>query len=218
MYAINHAATALILKKQDARISLFYLLVSVQLMELFWIFFSYTGLEHSQVLDGMLHLDFLPYSHSVCSALVLAAAVYFIGRQLTGRSKPAWLLAIGVVSHLLLDLLTHEPDIRLSPFSSSPSFGLGITLHPGWDFMLETLFGVLCWAYYGGSRALLLTILGLNVLNIPFMFARGSGVTSMAAHPGILPSIILFQILLSWWLVYRFSAEGSRKPPGARPA
>jgi len=77
MYAINHAATALLIKKNQPAAPIFLLLVSVQLMEIFWVIFNYFGWEHFSVLNGKLHLDFLPYSHSMFSAVV-AALISFI--------------------------------------------------------------------------------------------------------------------------------------------
>ena len=41
MYAINHAATALLIKKKEPSSPLLILLISVQLVEIFWVIFSY---------------------------------------------------------------------------------------------------------------------------------------------------------------------------------
>ena len=67
MYAINHAATALLLKKKQPAAPMWLLLLSVQLVEVFWVILSYFGFEHTSFSQGKLHLDFLPYSHSVFS-------------------------------------------------------------------------------------------------------------------------------------------------------
>ena len=57
MYAINHAATALLLKKKAPAAPLWPLLVSVQLVELLWVLFNYIGIEYFTIRDGHLHLD-----------------------------------------------------------------------------------------------------------------------------------------------------------------
>jgi len=70
MYAIDHAATALLIKKRSPQVPLFLLLISVQLVELLWVLFKYIGVEYFSVSHGRMHLDFLPYSHSVFAGVV----------------------------------------------------------------------------------------------------------------------------------------------------
>jgi hypothetical protein len=49
MYAINHAATALLIKKKQPTAPILLLLISVQLVEIFWVIFNYLGWEHFAV-------------------------------------------------------------------------------------------------------------------------------------------------------------------------
>jgi hypothetical protein len=44
-----------------------------------------------------------------------------LGRPLLGRA-----IGVGIVSHLVLDLLTHARDIALWPGSTPPAIGLGL--------------------------------------------------------------------------------------------
>jgi hypothetical protein len=46
MFAINHAATALIFKRRFEDVSLVALLLSVQAMEFAWVVLNYLGVEH----------------------------------------------------------------------------------------------------------------------------------------------------------------------------
>jgi hypothetical protein len=207
MYAINHAATALLLKKQDPTAPLLPLLISTQVVELLWVLFTYLGIEHSVVLNGKLHLDFLPYSHSVFSGVALAIAGYLLTWLLSHNKKWSLLIAIGILSHVVIDMLFHEPDIQLSPFSRLPVFGLGILSYPLLNFILELSYGLFCWWYYKGTQGLLWVIVIFNLLNLPLMFARGQSVSDMARYPTILPSVILFQILITWYFVYRFGKQ-----------
>ena len=69
MFAINHAATALVIKKRYPQVPMGWLLLSVQLTELLWVAFNAIGIEYtttepavSSVLD--VHLMHMPYSHS----------------------------------------------------------------------------------------------------------------------------------------------------------
>jgi hypothetical protein len=47
MYAINHAATALLLKKKEPAMPVWPLLISVQLVEVLWVVFNYIGMSIS---------------------------------------------------------------------------------------------------------------------------------------------------------------------------
>ena len=126
MYAINHAATALLIKKKQQTAPMFLLLFSVQLIEVLWVFFNYFGWEHFSVLNGKLHLDFLPYSHSVFSVMVAALISFAIINWGYNNRKLAIAFSIGVLSHVIIDMVFHERDIRLSPFSDTPVYGLGL--------------------------------------------------------------------------------------------
>jgi len=115
MYAIDHAATALLIKKRSSSQSpLFLLLISVQLVELLWVFFNYMGVEYFSVSHGRLHLDFLPYSHSVFAGVVWAGLFYILVYVIYKRRDIALAAATGVLSHVVIDLVFHEHDIRLS--------------------------------------------------------------------------------------------------------
>ena len=210
MYAINHAATALILKKKEPSAPIWPLLISTQLVELFWVFFNYMGIEHFSVVDGKLHLDFLPYSHSVFSGFLLAVLSYALIRWAFKNRKLAFIFAIGVLSHVVLDIIFHEQDILLSPFSKTPAWGLGIIDYPILNFGLELMYGIFCWWYYKGSRALLLTIIILNVVDLPVMLSSGKSLNVFISYPFILPTFILFQIIYTWYFVARFSV-GNKK-------
>lgn len=205
MYAINHAATALILKKKEPSAPIWPLLISTQVLELFWVLFNFIGIEHFSVVDGKLHLDFLPYSHSVFSTFVLTLLSYAIIRWIFKNKKLAFVFAIGVISHLVLDLIFHEKDILLSPFSDTPAWGFGIIDYPILNFILELAYGIFCWWYFKGSRALLMTIIILNLVDLPVMLSSGKALDIFVSHPALLPSFILFQIVYTWYFIARFS-------------
>jgi hypothetical protein len=202
MYAVSHAATALPLTRQAPRAGLWTLLIAVQAIELLWVIFTYTGLEHIDIIDGRIHLGFLPYSHSVGSALMFAAVAWAMVRTLSRDTRLATVIAIAIVSHVVLDIIHHEPDIRLLPFLRGPRLGLGLTLHPLADALVEVAYGVLCWQIFGGSWALLAGILVLNALDLPFMFAKANAAGQIARQPAILTTVVLVQIVVSWMVIW----------------
>ncbi|AEV99484.1 hypothetical protein A4D02_26960 [Niastella koreensis] len=213
MYAINHAATALLIKKNKPELPLWPLLISVQLVEIGWVIFNYLGIEHYSVTTGKLHLDFLPYSHSVFSGVLAALLSYVILTPGFKNRKLAIAFAIGVLSHIAIDLIFHEHDIRLFPFAEHPVWGLGIIKYPLVNFILELLYGIGCWWYFGGNKKLLAVIIIFNLADLPTMFASGDALNPLKLYPFILPTFILIQILLTWYFVWRYARQ---KPVGTR--
>ena len=210
MYAIGHAATALLIKKKLPAASIFPLLISVQLVEIFWVIFNYLGWEHFTVTNGKLHLDFLPYSHSVFSGVVAALISFAIINWGYKNRKLAVAFAIGVLSHIVIDMVFHESDIRLSPFSAIPVWGLGIIDYPILNFVLELMYGICCWWYFKGSKALLTVIVVFNIIDLPIMLAHGTMLKPFEQYPFILPTFILFQILITWYFIWRYSSNIKR--------
>lgn len=80
MYAISHAATGLLIKKKESSIPILPILISTQVVEILWVFFSYLGIEHFSIVDGKLHLDYLPYSHSIFSSVLISLISYVVIR------------------------------------------------------------------------------------------------------------------------------------------
>jgi hypothetical protein len=203
MYAITHASAALVLKRKYSRVGLWPLLISVQLVELLWVAFTYLGIEHFRATPDAVHLDFLPYSHSVFTGALLAVVAWLMGKSVH-RSNLGIAIALGIFSHIVLDIIQHEPNITLLPMTWGPRLGLNLQGYPLLDFIVELAFCVACWKIFGGSRGLLVGIVIFNLINIPLMFPRPDSLTPIIEHPAILPTLILVQIgstwLLVWWL------------------
>jgi hypothetical protein len=201
-YAITHASAALVLKKRYPRIGLWALLISVQLVELLWIVFSFLGIEHARIAPDAVHLDFIPYSHSIGTALLLAAIAWGMGRSVR-RTTVGAAIGLGIISHVLLDVIHHEPNIALLPMAWGPRFGLNLQGYPILDFMVEVAFCVACWKVFDGSRGLLIGIVVFNLLNLPLMFPRQQSFAPFMNHPAMLPSIILVSVVATaavvWW-------------------
>jgi hypothetical protein len=56
MYAINHAATALVIKKRYPSVPLLPLLMGVQFVEVLWVVFNFLGIEHTTLVGGVTRL------------------------------------------------------------------------------------------------------------------------------------------------------------------
>lgn len=223
MFAINHAAAALALKRGFPRVSLVWLLISVQLIELLWVLFNYLGVERTTTDDvvrtvGDIHLVHMPYSHSVAVTLALALAAWLLLGRVRGDGRLGLAVALGIISHLLLDLLTHAPDIALSPGVGTPKLGLGLyEAAPLLAFTVELGFGLFCWWLYRGGAALLAAIVLFNLANLSLFSVTIPGPEQwLGGRPLLLTTVILLQIIVTLTVVGWLA--GRREATLARPA
>ena len=179
------------------------MLIAVQFVELLWILFTYLGLEHARITPNAVHLDYLPYSHSVGTGLLLAAIAWGFGKA-ARRTNIGAAIALGILSHVVLDIIHHEPNITLLPIQWGPRLGLNLQGYPVLDFLVELAFCIVCWAYFRGSRGLLVGIVVFNLINIPVMFPRSSSFVPLMEHHNLLPTLILIQVIATWLLVWWF--------------
>ncbi len=208
MFAIDHAATALLVKRRFPSVSIAPLLVSVQAMELAWVGLNYLGVERTttdadvrSVAD--VHLAFMPYSHSVATAAGAALLAWLVIDKGLARAALGRAVGVGIISHLILDLLTHAPDIVLWPGLASPRLGLGLYDRlPMGAFVVELLYGVFCWWVYKGRAALLAVIALGNFANLSFLSAAIPGPEEhLAGHPLALVTVVFAQIVITLVLV-----------------
>jgi membrane-bound metal-dependent hydrolase YbcI (DUF457 family) len=212
MFAINHASTALIIKKEFINVPIIWLLISVQFMEMVWTVLNFLGVERTTTEKevryvGDVHLSYMPFSHSIATMVGVALLAWLIIGKGLKLPDIGVAVGIGVISHLVLDLITHSNDIAIAPFIKGPKFGLGLyAKHPIVAFILEIGYGVVCWWIYKGSWALLITIVAFNVANISMFSSAITGVEKyMANRPLLITAVILAQILVTLTLVGIFS-------------
>jgi hypothetical protein len=215
MFAVDHAATALLVKRRYPAVPLAPILVSVQAMELAWVGLNYLGIERTtteatvhSVAD--VHLAYMPYSHSVGTAIAAAVLVWLLIERGFGRAALGRAVGLGIVSHLILDLATHGHDIVLWPGWSTPKLGLGLyEAAPLAAFIVECLYGILCWYVYRGGLGLLAIISLGNLANLSFLSPAVPGPEEyLAGRPLLLVTIILVQIVVTLVLVGVFGRRG----------
>jgi len=78
--------------------------------------------------------------------------------------------------------------------------------------MIELAYGIFCWWYFKGSKALLWVIIIFNVIDLPIMLAHGDALVPFARYPFLLPSVILFQIVITWYFVFRYARVTTGTP------
>ena len=208
MFAINHAATALIIKRVFKDVPIIWILISVQFMELLWVFLNYGGIEKTTTDEkvkyvGNIHLSYIPFSHSIVTMSGVAIAAWLLISKWLGLSDVGIAVGLGIASHLFLDLITHSPDIAIAPFIDEPKFGLGLySKLPIPAFFLEIGYGIVCWWIYGGGFALLAMIVLFNLANLSMFFKAIPGVEQkMANRPLLITTVVLIQIVVTLTVV-----------------
>lgn len=168
--------------------------------------FSYLGIEHSQITPTAVHLDFLPYSHSIGTGVLLAALAFAFGK-VGRRTAVGTAIALGVLSHIALDIIQHEPNIALLPMAWGPRIGFNLQSIPILDFVVELLYCLACWKIFGGTRGLLIGIVAFNIIDLPLMFPPRGSLASLAGNPAKLPTVILIQVVATWLVVWWLGKE-----------
>jgi hypothetical protein len=145
---IGHYALALGSKPLAPQVSLGTLFLACQWADLLWPTLVMMGVESFSVRPGItavtpLDFESYPYSHSLLSLLVWGVLIGLIYRVVRGGPRrSAVLLAALVVSHWLLDVTVHRPDMPLAP-GIGPRLGLGmwrsIPLTLAVEFILYTV-------------------------------------------------------------------------------
>lgn len=128
---IGHFALGFAAKKWAPTISLGTAFVAVQFADLAWPLLVLAGIERFEVAPGdtaftPLHFTHYPYSHSLVALALSGLAfggAYALVRH--AAAKTILLLAALVLSHWLLDFLTHAPDMPLS-VGGGTKVGLGL--------------------------------------------------------------------------------------------
>jgi hypothetical protein len=134
---VGHLAVGLLAKRIEPKVSLGTWMLAALLADLLFFPFMLAGLEHVVAVPGvtsnrMVGQD-IAYSHSLLLDAVWAAlfaGVYFLRRR---YPRGAWLLAAAVVSHWVLDVISHRPDMPLAP-GGQQVFGFGL-----WNSIPATL-------------------------------------------------------------------------------
>jgi len=152
------------------------------------------------------HLEYMPFSHSVVSTAVLAAGAGILFALGFKALDVGIAVALGICSHLVLDLISHARDIAIAPFLDSRKFGLGLYEKPAVAFVFETIYGIFCWWVYGGSTALFWTIIVFNLANASFFIKTIPGPERFMAHrPLWITTVVALQIIVTAILVGLFS-------------
>jgi len=155
---VGHLALGFAAKRVTPRVSLAVLLTASQVADVLWPVFLALGLEQVRIDPGntaFTPLDFVryPWSHSLVMLVVWGIVFGAIYRMATGHDGRVFIvLAALVVSHWLLDWITHRPDMPIYP--GGATYGLGM-----WNSVVVTMivegamFAAGLWIYVSVTRA-----------------------------------------------------------------
>jgi len=219
---IGHFAVGFAAKKFAPRTSLPVLLAAPLFCDILWPFFLFLGWEHVRIVPGItrynpLDLYDFPWSHSLLMSVVWATSFALIYQRFTGYRPGAIAIWIGVVSHWVLDWITHRPDMPLYP-GGGPRVGLGLWNHVAGTMTVEIAMLFVGVSLYDratrpsdriGTYAFVAYVLVLLILFIADRFATTPPTVSDILWSGCIAEIVL--LTWAWW----FDAHRAPRP---RPA
>lgn len=155
---IGHYAVAFGAKALAPRTSLGTLILGALFIDLLWPTLVLLGWEQVRIEAGAtaavpLVFDHYPWTHSLLAVVLWALAVALIYQWRRHYLRGALVVGGAVVSHWLLDLLVHIPDLPLTPWGAT-LVGLGIWQSLWGTLLLElSLFAFGLWLYLRTTRA-----------------------------------------------------------------
>ena len=204
---IGHWAPALAAAAHPRAPKLGTLFVAAQLVDWGFSALLLTGAERMRVVPGItamnpMDLYDMPYTHSLvgCAAWALGfAALVWVARR---DSLAAGIAGAVVLSHWLLDLIVHRPDLTLT--GSPPKLGLGLWNHPLIEMPLELAltFGALTF-YLSRTRgpALPAIVLGAVLLALQLVNWFGPVASEVTPETSYLAFFAFgLATLAAWWL------------------
>ena len=219
---IGHFAVGFAGKKFAPRTNLAVLLAAPLLLDILWPFFVLFGWEQVRIDPGntaFTPFDFVyyPWSHSLLMSMLWAslfAAIYF---RLTRYRAGALVVWLGVVSHWILDWVSHRPDMPLYP--GGPRVGLSLwNSIPGTMTVELLMFGGGLILYVMATRARdrigrYAFVAYVVLLLLAYLSDRLGGPPPSSINGDVVvPAIIAEAVLLpwSWW----FDRHRRARAPG----
>jgi hypothetical protein len=125
----GHLAAALAVKRIEPRAPLGALVGAAFGLDLIWPALLLAGVEQVRIAPGItaftpLAFIHYPWSHSLSMAVIWGAVVGRAAAALLKHRRAGLVIGLTVISHWVLDFVTHRPDLPLWP--GGPLTGLGL--------------------------------------------------------------------------------------------
>jgi hypothetical protein len=141
---IGHFALGYAAKRWAPRLSLAALFAAALFADLLWPVLVAVGIEHVRIVPGITAstpLEFVsyPYSHSLLTLTIFGLLFGWIVTRIAPVAPiaPIAPILLLVISHWVLDVITHIPDMPLYP--GGPKFGLGLWNSVAGTLVVETI-------------------------------------------------------------------------------
>jgi membrane-bound metal-dependent hydrolase YbcI (DUF457 family) len=126
---VGHLAAALAATRVERRAPLGALVGAAFGLDLIWPMLLLAGVETVRIDPGNtaftpLAFDSYPWSHSLSMAIVWSIVVGRVAAAALKHARAGLIIGLTVLSHWVLDFLTHRPDLPLWP--GGPKVGLGL--------------------------------------------------------------------------------------------
>jgi|ERR1700682_1264847 len=126
---VGHLAVGFAAKRIAPGVPLALLLVAATLLDILWSTFILLGLEHARIVPGItaaapLELYDYPISHSLVGTglwMLVAGGIFFLVAR---DRRAAMVVALCVLSHWVLDVVSHRADVPVG--WRGPYLGLGL--------------------------------------------------------------------------------------------
>lgn len=179
---IGHYGIGFALKKVEPRLSLGILIFGATMLDILFGLFLLAGVEHAKIVPGatvVSPFEFYDYpiSHSALGAVVWAT-IGFLAYWLwpkgdrVSRKRPAFILAAAILSHFILDAVSHTPDITIFG-NNSPKLGLSL------------------WSSLAGTMIIELGLLFLGIV----LYRRATYSTSSTGKYGLALIVLILMVL-----------------------
>jgi hypothetical protein len=138
---LGHFAVGFGAKAAAPRVSLGTMFLAAQWVDLLWPTLLLLGWERVSIAPGITRvtpLDFVfyPITHSLLAAVCWASLFSLLYWRVRRSGPGAFVLGFAVLSHWLLDLVTHRPDLPLYP-GGGERVGLGLWSSLSGTILLE---------------------------------------------------------------------------------
>ncbi len=218
---IGHAAAGFAAKRLAPSASLAWLLAAPWLLDFLWPVFLLLRVESVRARETaapFLRFEFLsyPWSHSLLMAIVWSLLLGGIYRLATRDGRGAWVVGLLVLSHWVLDLAVHVPDLPLAP-GLPERVGLGLWRMPAITMGIEGLMFIAGLAVYVACTRTRdrwgdLLLAGLVAVLLAIYWFSLSGSPPPSTNAVALSMLVLGAVVVPWaWWIDRHREP---RPPG----
>ena len=209
---VGHYAASLALKRFEKRVSLGVLFLAVQFVDIVFFPLVLLGIERLNIVENFtqsthFELEYMPFTHSLVAFLIWASLAYAFFRWVIVKSNSvAIVVALAVMSHWLLDIVVHTPDMPVWS-DASLKLGLGLWNNAVATYLLEAALLVAgLWLYLRSTSATSKTgkygmgvfVVVLLLVNIVNIFGPLQGDSKVVLAVTAVAAYLLFAAVAFW--------------------